>query len=255
MAAKKGNEKAGGKAWFQKGEQGAKRAAQVDAEAQARRKEGGPRRFWLDSDQSGKVTFLDTPQFFLHEHNLKLSGKFFNFFTCIKDVDVCPICESGDNPSYVLVGTVINHREYKDKDGNVHTNQKQLFVAKGRARQRLMKQIERREGNLRGAVFEMARGSSPTECSTGEDFEFIGRLTDEKMKLLIPDGEKADWLEPFSYEELLKPKTVEELRAIVGQAPPVGAEKSNQAEDEEGPEPKEEKKSGKEGVKSIDDLL
>jgi len=160
MAEKKG-------AWFLKGKEGMKRASQEDEAAKQRREQKGPRRLWLASDSSTKLTFLDTPEFFLYEHQLKIGGNWRNWYTCLKAVDTCPICESGEHPSYVVVATVINHRKWHDKDGKVHQNEKQLAVFKGRARQRIVKQIERREGDLKFCVYEFSRGTQSTEASTG----------------------------------------------------------------------------------------
>lgn len=269
-----------GKSWFQRGEEGKKRAAEEDAATQARREQrGGPRRFWLKNDTSAKVTYLDTPDVFLHEHNLKLAGKFYNYFTCLKDIDTCPICEDGDQPSYIVAATIIDHRKYTDKDGKEHVNQKKLIVFKGRARQRIMKKIERRDGDIKYCAYEMSRGSSGTECSTGEDFEFIKQLTKAQLMQLAPKGETEDWLKPLDYEEIFKPKTAEDLRKILGGEVPVGAgesedddpfppddshgegeeketktEKKETKKSEKKDKPKEEKKESPK-VESIEDLL
>ena len=126
------------KAWFQKGEAGRKQAESEDAAAEARRKaRSGPQRFYLKNDTSAKSTFLDNPDFFLHEHNLKINGKFYNYFTCLKDIDTCPICDDGDQPSYIVVATIIDHRKFT-KEGKEYVNEKKLIVFKGRARQRIM---------------------------------------------------------------------------------------------------------------------
>lgn len=158
------------KAWYQTGEKGWTKAKHEDAEAKKRMEEGrDPRknRFWLENDSAAKITFIDTPAFFLHEHNLKINGRWSNYETCLKDFDTCPICEAGQNSSYIVVGTIISHKVWTDRAGNKHANEKILFVAKGRARQRLLRQISLRDGDLTGCVYEMARGSSSTECSTG----------------------------------------------------------------------------------------
>lgn len=211
-------------AWYLKGQEGTKRSGQEDEAAKQRREQKGPRRFWLANDTSTKVTFLDTPQFFLYEHQLKIGGNWRNWFTCLKDIDTCPICESGEHPSYVVVATVINHRKWTDKENKVHQNEKQLIVFKGRARQRIMKQIERRDGDLKYCVYELARGTQNTEASTGEDFEFLNkRLTKKQLLSLAPAGSDETWAEPLDYAEILAPKTPKELRAVVGGEEPVGA--------------------------------
>jgi hypothetical protein len=250
MAGKKDADK-GKKTWFAKGKEGAERSKQVDAETQAKFEQSGIRRLWLENDTSAKFTFLDNPEFFMHEHNLKIGKSYHNYFTCIKDFDTCPLCESGDNPSYVVVGTIINHAKWKDKDEVEHTNQKQLAVFRGRARQKILKQIEKREGDLTYCVYEASRGSISTECSTGEDFEFLKRLTKAQVKMLVPEGEKEEWIEPYNYEELFKPKPIAELRKLAGTAAPIGAAEE---QDKAVEAPTEEKGAGTK-VGSIDDLL
>jgi hypothetical protein len=77
-------------------------------------------------------------------------------------------------------------------------NQKQLFVGKGRARQRLQKQIERRDGDLSCCVYEMSRGTGQTECATGEDFEYIKRLQKKQLRAFVPEGQDPEqWLAPY----------------------------------------------------------
>lgn len=250
--------------WYQTGKDGIDRATQLDAAQQAKMDSKGPRRFWIDTDSAAKCTFLDTPSFFMHEHNLKIAGKYFNFFTCIKDIDTCPVCESGNNSSYVMVGTVISHKKFTDKDGKEHTNQKQLYVARGRARQKLVRQIEKRDGDLTFCVYEMARGTSQTEASVGEDMEFIKRLTRSQIEALIPEGEDETWLQPFNYEEILRPLPAADLRKIAGGIAPIGSteetvkENEEDHESDEAPKSTEKQKKEKGSEKkpsSIDDLL
>ena len=103
------------KSWYQTGKEGAKKAQKIDVDNKARRDAGGDnvRRFWLEPDSSGMLTFLDTPNFFFYEHNLKIGGKYFNFYTCLQDFDTCPLCEAPDGrASYVLAGTIVSHKKY-----------------------------------------------------------------------------------------------------------------------------------------------
>ena len=153
--------------WYKKGKSGINAAKQAQAEAKTRRDNAGPQRFWLKNDTAGKITFLDTPTFFCDEHNIEINGKYGNYVTCIKEMDTCPACEDGIKSSYILVGTIIDHRKWVGKDDKVHIHEKKLFVAKGRAQERLIRQIELRDGDLKHHVYEVARGSSKTECGTG----------------------------------------------------------------------------------------
>lgn len=220
------------KTWFSKGKTGRAQSSKVDVEAKARQEQrkNQPYRFWLEADSSGKITFLDTPEFFLWEHNLKMAGKYGNFFTCLKEFDVCPICEDlGEQSGFIVVATIIDHRKWTDKDGNEHKNQKKLYVARGRARQRIIKQIERRKGSLQYCAYDVARGTSQTESNVGEDIEFLKKLTKAQLSKLAPKGKDAptpdEWMKPFDYEKMFEPKTPEWLRKNVthGEAP-VGTE-------------------------------
>lgn len=245
----------GSTSWFYKGKAGIERSKQVDAEQKARRDQKGPMRFWLENETSAKITFLDSPEFFLPEHNLKLGGKYFNFYTCLGEKDTCPACEDGSNPSFVVVGSIINHRPWTDRDGNEHKLQKMLFVAKGKARERIVNQIKKRDGGLKWCVYEATRGSSQTECSTGEEFEYLGRLSKEKVKKLIPDGEDKDFLEPFDYEKIFAPKDAGELRKILGMEAPMGSSDSSDDPEPDDPEPDADVQSDDDDDLSIDDLI
>lgn len=250
--------------WFKQGKDGKAESQKKDAVAKARAEARGPQRFWLKNDMDAKVTFLDTPAFFFSEHNLELQGKYFNFFTCITDYDVCPPCEDGKAPSWVVVGTVIDHSVYTKDDGTVIRDQKKLFVAKGQARQNLLKQIERRENDIKYSHYFISRGSGKQECGTGENFDFEKKLTKANLEKYIKarwdkdnkkytDKEVEEFLTPYNYEKLFAPKTTEELRKIVGGAPPVGSEeddlKIGDAIDSSSSE------VGEEELNSIDDLL
>lgn len=251
------------KNWYQKGKAGKKRAEELDREAKARRDAQGPRRFWLEYDSSAKATFLDTPSFFLLEHNLKIGNSFYNYFTCVQDMDTCPLCEAGENPSYILVGTVINHKKWTDKKDVVHQHEKQLFVAKGKAREHLLKQIERREDDLSFCIYELSRGSSSTECATGEDFEYLKRISKTnlaKVPGVIPEGKDESYLTPFDYEKIFAPKSMKELRKLVGGDAPVGGEEEDASEaallgGDEKTAGKEVESASSDGPESIDDLI
>lgn len=248
--------------WYLKGSAGINRAKQEDEAAKMRREQAankGPRRLWLKNDTSTKLTFLDNPQFFLYEHQLKIGGNFRNWFTCRKDIDSCPVCEAGDQPSYIVVASVINHREWADKEGKTHKNEKQLAVFKSKARERILKRVEQCDGDLKGCVFEFSRGSQTTECSTGEDFVYLNkRLTEAQLLSLAPKGSDKSWIEPFDYADMLQPRTIEELRKIAGGEVPVGSEGE---EGGEGGDPEPDKKAAPVAAEkpktemSIDDLI
>lgn len=168
--------KANNNSWYKTGKEGAAKSKQIDKQAQARRElQQLGRRFKLQADSSAKVTFLDTPAFFFSEHNLQLDGKWGNHFTCLSDFGDCPICESGEQASYVVAGTVIDHSTYISKDGTEYRNQKKLMVLKGKARQNILRQTAKKT-DLAFKVYEFARGTSTTECGTGEYLPLSGGI-------------------------------------------------------------------------------
>lgn len=216
-------------AWYQTGNAGEKRAQAEDEKAKARR-DNQPWSFRLKADEEAKIVWLDTPKFYCSLHTLKV-GRSFVTETCVQDFDTCPPCESGNNPSYVLVGTVIDTRSFEGKSGTVK-NQKRLFIAKAKARQILLRRIKDAGGDIRFCLFQMARGSNVNECATGEDFVNKGRVSETKVRALCPSGEKVDeWIKPFDYVKVFQPKTSAELRKLYGGEEPVGSEDDASADD------------------------
>ena len=132
----------------------------------------------------------------------------------------------------MCVGTIINCTPFTKKDGTKVKYHKQLLVAKTTAQDRLKKQIKRRaeefgdkKNPLRGCYYELSRGTKPNEEATGEDFDYLGkRLTPAQLKKLIPEGSDKSWLDPFDYMKVFSPKSVEDLRKLVGQDDPIGAD-------------------------------
>jgi len=215
------------KKWFQTGKDGEAKAEDVQKAIQAG--SAAKRRFFLTEGNEAKVTFLDSTGFWLYEHNLRLNGKWFNYFTCLQELDNCPMCDAGQRASYVCVYTVIDHSKYESKKtpGKIITNQKKLMVMKKGAHDKLKDRRDNQcEGDITNCVFRMKRYKRE-ECSTGEDIMFIKRLDPTILAKLIPADvpaeEREDYLKPFNYMELFKPKSAEELRRVVGGAAPVGA--------------------------------
>jgi hypothetical protein len=221
------------KTWFQTGEQGRKSSAQEDELAKTRRASGGSAawRFFLKADESCKIVFLDTPNFFFHEHPLfKITGKNDNV-TCLKDFDTCPGCEV-NNPSYCVAATIIDTRESTGKDDKKYKNQKREYVAKGKARQIILRRAEEHKFNLRGCVFTVTRGSGTTECAVGEDIQFVKKLDEETLRKLCPkEVEFSEWSKPLDYAEIHKPLAVSAMRKLFGISAPVGSSDDSSDDD------------------------
>lgn len=238
--------------WFKTGMDGAEEGKKVDAEAARKRAESRDentiirkRRLWLPPDSSTKFTFLDSvAPFFLREHQLFIGGSWVNFETCLSDFDNCPVCDSGNKPSYVVVFSGIDHSEYTLKKGpNAGTlikNSKKIAVFKSTARNKILKQKERRDGDLTGCTFEITRYGEKDNASGGE-FEFIKRCTADELKVYAPETvigkngvEKVDpdeWIKPFDYMKVFNPKSAADLLVIIGGVVPVGNEDTKKIED------------------------
>ncbi len=209
--------------WYQTGKEGFETAQRKIEEAKS---QYGPMRFWLKQGGSAKVTFLDSEGFYFQEHNLKINGKWGNYFTCLKDFSECPLCESGDRSGYMCAYTIIDHSKYETKQGKVIQNQKKLLVVRPQVMNKLARRREALEGNLQFGVFRFSRDGAQ-ECSTGEDIEFVKRLSKADVLKFKPAGgtmSDEEWLAPFDYMTLFAPKSVDELRKISGQAAPVGSD-------------------------------
>lgn len=239
------------KSWFKQGNEGVEEGQKVDKESARKRAEARDenviakrRRLWMPPDSSIMFTFLDSPQFFLREHNLFIGGSWNHYETCLSDFDNCPLCDAGMQPAYVVICTGIDHSEYTLKKGpNAGTlvkNTKKVAVFKSTARIKVLKQKERQDGDLTGCTFELTRYTEK-DNATGSDFQFIKKCTSEELKAFAPatmfgkNGVEAvnpdEWIKPYNYEEVFKPKTAEELIALIGGVPPVGSEADTNKKD------------------------
>ena len=163
-------------------------------------------RFYLKTDQTKRIVFLDDNCFRYYEHNLKIGGMFFNYFTCTREG--CPICAAGDRPYFAGAFTVADVDGYKDSEGRVQgKGRKLLLVCKFHTLEMLKHQWTKR-GGLVGAVYEVYRSSKRTAPSVGDSWDYEGRLDLSKL----PDST------PFDYRKILAPKNAETMKAAAQSA-------------------------------------
>lgn len=205
--------------WFDTGDDAADR--NID-EADKRREEAQKDRiyrFWMPKGDQ-KITFVDDDTkahpagfkypFMFNEHQLNLNGSWKNWFTCIQgmkdpvtgDKLECPLCKGGNQPAFVAAYTVIDHNEWKDKNGKVHKDELKLYVVKSKVLKVLRKMSTKKEG-LRGLLVEVSRPGDD-DPNTGSQFD-----VEQKVKLA------AEIVAP-DYRELFKPKAYDDLKAVVG---------------------------------------
>lgn len=242
--------------FLKKGKEGEQITKQAEAEVERRREQSGNTvfRYWMPEGAEQRITFLDgelseaglldVPRYW--EHNLLINGSWKNWFPCVKDEEPCPLCEIKP-PSLVYVFSIIDHREWEDKNGKTHQHERKLYVCKGDTYKRLSKIAEKRDG-LTGATFDVARIGDKSE-NVGNDFDFVEKLSLKELRKkydLEKSGETGNnkVCLPYDYEEVIKYYTGEELRNMglgSGEAP-VGSADTSKKEKKKKKDKKDKKK-------------
>lgn len=202
-------------------------------------------RFFLRKGEEGHIVFLDDLWFAVAEHQFwGKENKRPTFETCIQSIEgECPGCES--SKPYVAMVTTVIHLDYKDKNGN-EKPRKCLLVAKTGSAERILTR-QKNQGTIAGKMFWVKRSNDSKSERTGTDLDFIKEAGQEKLRQTAPENVDGDeWIKPYDYEEIFKPKSVQDFRKALGIKDPVGGSK-----DEEPDTPNE----GKEQVNSLKDLI
>lgn len=204
--------------WFQTGQEAVDQAnKKVDFAPQTRR-------FYMKPGADATIVFLDgdnsedEPIGNYKEHQFEsTTGRWPNFASCTGAAGGCVFCKAGVRAYDAFPFTIIQIKPvWTDRDGNEHKNQRKLLIAKKESMQRLLRQIEKREG-LAGTVWNVYR-SNQRAYTIGDDWEFVEKVGDEDdtakqrrravAKKLELDKDKCDRID---YREELKPKTADEL--------------------------------------------
>jgi len=163
-------------------------------------------RFWLKPGTTKEIVFETDQPICFWEHQLNLNGSWLNWFTCRSKLEGgCPICESGDNASYVGIFLARDMTGYTSKKSGkqVGIGRRIFFVAKKKTLTQIKTLKERREGGLVGLRFAVTR-SDENSASCGDLFDSVGK---EDLAGLPDVGEKPDLMEvfkPLSREEIIK---------------------------------------------------
>lgn len=217
---------------FKRGREGREIAQKKEAEnkAKAEQRRNMPMELWLTKGSTMRVLCLDTPDFFVGRHSIKIKGKF-EKVVCIDDSGViCPGCASGKNVTVSVVGTVITLDPVKSADGTkTYVYQKRLLCVAGDAQNFLFKLIDKEvkknpKFSLRGCVLEISRGTTENAPSFGA-FALEGRYSDkaiagikEKIMKAKINGDTPieDYFKPFNYEKAFNPLPEGDLKKIFG---------------------------------------
>lgn len=207
-----------------------KAAQQEMAKAQAKADEMAKEkvfRFRIPTGANTSVTFLDgdltddgvldIPMY--HEHQIHMNGRWDNWFVCVQDEGSCPLCEGGDEPALVGALTIIDHSEWKDKKGNMHKDERKLFIAKFATIQ-MLQVLATKRGGLTGCTFDVYRSSEKRSPNVGTTFDFTEKHTPTGLKKKYKDDAT-----PYDYEEVLTYLPADELRKMGFGVTGVGGEK------------------------------
>ncbi len=184
-------------------------------------KEGGERRItFLDGDLD-EEGMLDIPMFY--EHGYLAYGKEKIDVRCTRKTEPCPLCDS-DEADYVGVLTVIDWREWEDRDGKKHNYARRLYVAKYMTIQKLQQKATK-YGGLTGVTFDVIR-TGKRDARVGSDFDFVGKHTLEDIGKACEEPKHA---QPSNYDEegAMVYRTAEQIidMGLCKKPPVVGAKK------------------------------
>ena len=180
---------------------------EVEKEEAFRASMYGPRRFWVNKGEEARITFLDgdledglIQSVSFYEHMIRKPGtnKFINY-TCTQETEACPICADGEQASLVMVFTILDHREWKDKQQKVHKWEKKLFVCKRDTFKRLQAKATKQNG-LRGVTFDVGRIGEKS-AAVGTDFDVVEKTSMEALSAL--SGVKVEERAPFDYSQAI----------------------------------------------------
>lgn len=205
-----------------------------------------PFRYWLPTGAQGDLIILDRelgPAFFEHELENKTTGKFDIHEACPKEWEACPLCEgtAGGKPSiFTMFFTVIDMREYTNRQGVTIPHTRKLLAVKPQLHSFFHRMADRLNGNLRGVHLLMSRDSkqSPNtgtpefQAQYGED-ELIASFGNEEQRDntgKVLKARNAD-LEVIPYAELFLRPSAADLRSRYGGVAPIGSRDAGGSDD------------------------
>lgn len=162
-------------------------------------------RWFLRENSTKELVFLDDTCFVIDEHNLKVNGKWGNFFTCVGQENGCSFCSLGDS-KFTGFYSVVDLTGYIDKNGQQKgKNAVLLFPAHPKVVQKIedLKNMSARK-SLVGCRFKVTR-SGGKDYSTGSGFSFV-----------IDYGDKVlEKFKPVDYQKQLRPLSQQDAAMMV----------------------------------------
>jgi hypothetical protein len=175
------------------------------------------RRFWLKPLEKAYITFLDGElvngiliSHQLWEHNIQINGRY-EPIVCVHEDGECYVClTTSDKPSLVRYFTIIDHREFKARDGKVYKNQIRLLAAK-RGSIKTLTAMAIKRGGLAGCTFEVTR-TEKKQSNIGNLWDFEKKRTLQELQKVY--GTKDTLIRPLDYAKEAPFYSKEDLIAI-----------------------------------------
>lgn len=180
------------------------------------RQRQAPKRFWLNKGAETEVILCDDDPKGIYEYNLKLDGKWGNFFTCVRDkTGVDPFLKIQDkiplSRSFVGFLTIIDCTKYVDSKNVERSFTKKLLpmTQKSLAKFAAMK---KKRGSLVGWKFSVSRTNDPKSERIGDMWDALEKVDLSSLK--HADGTPVNTT-PINYEECLAPRPESEINTII----------------------------------------
>jgi len=209
----------------------------------------GPSRFWVNVDQTERVIILDDDPMMFWEHKFQANGSWDNYEPCKRNnrmENVCAVCDRfpDKRPYFVGLHTIITLTPNEGKDGRLWCFSRKIFEPKlgGKDRPGTLKKLKRlkeQHGHLRGLVIDCYRSGKQTE-RVGDDITVVEviepdavvawvkaqlpdhikrvneRIDDEKKHMTLEKFLKYNPIEPYNFEEIIKPRSNADLLTLLG---------------------------------------
>jgi hypothetical protein len=173
-------------------------------------------RFYLEKGHKKKVIILNPEPITFREHQVKINGKWTNWFTCIGDTDErCPLCENQNKSSVVKGFYALDPEGYfSKKDNEQKKNVEVLLVMKTQSyepfKTTVIDYFEDKKISFAGLKVTISRSNSKNSPNTGDVFTVTGKdlKTYKARKKTIED--LAEVFVPKTRKDLLKIANMEE---------------------------------------------
>ncbi len=163
--------------------------------------------FYMPTGGKARVVVVESQPYFFHEHRWQGSdGKWNRSEVCLKDEGIpCPGCaKQGREGTWVMCLTIIDDRPYTIKSGlnagKTVKRSRKLMKAKGVMIEKFERWYNSHGKDFKGAVFDLYRSTGPKVPNSGDDFEYVRRMSDADFAKL-----GKELTQPTDYIKAFKP--------------------------------------------------